>query len=506
MNLLDALGALGARFLTGYSAYMQKDPRKSQEQLLANILRKNESTHFGKSHAFAEITSIEGFQVNCPVSGYDMFKPYVDDVIAGKKNVLCRQHISFLAQTSGTTGTPKLIPVTDAMIIQYNLGILRAASHYIADNPRNARIASGQWLYLPAPALIRHVHGMPVGYITGLMALPTGRQAWRFLVNRKLYTPPQLLNVKDLEAKYRIIAKDCASRNITVIAGITPIVVNMMEYLVKNAGVDKINAIFPNLQLAILSGVSPVLYETRLKKLVEPGFAFREIYAASEGILAIQTSSRPWLVPLQESIFFEFVPAHRSSEERLLLTQTRKGEEYSVVITTRNGLYAYEIGDIVKFVSEDPPTFTVSFRKNTIDLAGEKLTPMQAFAAINQANDSNQAKIIDFRAFGALKPRSRYVFLIEFDAASTPGSYEIYLHDLDRALIDLNGVYQDARTNKGTLVPPELWVLQQGTFHELEKETLLASTATGQAKASHLSIDQEIFGSFEDHVAEKITF
>ena len=164
---------------------------------------------------------------------------------------------------------------------------------------------------------------MPVGYITGLLALPTGQQAWRYLVNRKLYTPPQLLNVKDLETKYRIIAKDCASRNITVITGITPIVVNMLEYLVKNAGADGINAIFPNLQLAILSGVSPVLYETRLRKIVEPGFVFRELYAASEGILAIQTSSRPWLVPLHDSIFFEFVPLHDSSE-RLLLTPARQ--------------------------------------------------------------------------------------------------------------------------------------------------------------------------------------
>jgi len=506
VKFLDVLGKVGALGLKGYSEYMLKDPLESQIRLLGSILRKNRSTNFGKDHRFDEITSIQRFQANCPTAQYDAFKPYIDAIIAGTKNALTNRPLLFLAQTTGTTGTPKLIPVTTAMANQYNLGILRAASYYVASNPReNARVTRGQWLYLPAPALIKHLNGIPVGYITGLLALPTGRQAWRFLVNHKLYTPPQLLNVKNLEAKYQIIAKDCASRNITVITGITPIVVNLMEYLVKNAGVDGINTIFPNLQLAILSGVSPVLYETRLKKLVGPAFEYREVYAASEGMLAIQTSARTGLVPLYDSIFFEFVPVNHSTEERLLLTQTRKGEEYSVLITTRSGLYAYEIGDIVKFVSEDPPAFTISFRKNTIDLAGEKLTPMQALAAIQQVNVANNCMIIDFRAIGLFKPRSRYIFLIEFDPDSTPRSYEAYLRDLDRALIELNGVYQDARTNKGTLVPPELWILKEGTFHELEKEKLLASTATGQTKASHLSIDQDLLGIFEDHVIDTKT-
>ena len=504
MRFLELLGGVGANFYKTYRNNSLKNPLKFQQLLLGKIIRQNKSTLFGKKHRFNEIRSIRQFQAYCQPHSYEYFKPYIDAYISGKHDALFNSDLLFFAQTTGTTGTPKIFPVTYNTIKNYNLGVLRTACYYISENIReNSKIIGGKWLYLSAPPLLRYISGIPVGYITGLLTVPFGTQYWRYLLNYKYYTPIHLAHIKNLERKFQIITKELASQNITMVVGSTSVAVNLLESIAKNSNVQTLDKFFPNLQFAILSGVSPKFYESRLNRLFSRNFTIREMYAATEGMMAIQMSKFPHLTPLYDSVFFEFIPLKNKSE-RLLFNQVKKGEEYSLIITSHNGLYAYEIGDIVKVVSDDPLAIVFSHRKNVIDLTGEKLTPFQILSAFKTANEQNQCNIMDFCAIGIYKPKPHYVFLVEFVSKKEPEFSSQYLGSLDHALEKLNVGYQYNRFNKGTLVPPELWILKKNTFHSLENQKILDRVQASQIKTTHLSRDTKLLILFEDWVVKKI--
>ncbi|MHA1279182.1 MAG: GH3 family domain-containing protein [Candidatus Helarchaeota archaeon] len=505
MRFLELLGGLGAQAFKYYSNYSLKDPLKTQMNLLKEILRYHQTTLFGKKHNFHTVRSVRQFQRNCPPRSYEYFKPYIDKFIQGTRNALFNSNFLFFAQTSGTTGAPKLIPITHSTIRNYDFGVLRTISYYISENVReNSRIISGKWLYLPAPPLLRYVSGYPVGYITGLLMLPRGIQVWRYFLNYKSYAPIHLMHIKDTAEKFRRISRECQGKNITALVGVTPVIINLLDYLLKFTKASTIDQVFPNLQLAIFSGVSPKYYEARLTKIIGHSIAYREMYAASEGNLAVQLSKQPWLTPLYDSMFFEFIPV-KTPSERLLIHQIRKGEEYHLIITTHNGLYAYDIGDTIKFVSEDPPAFIFSYRKNVIDLADEKLTPAQLFATINEVNTQMHCNIVDFCVIGVYDPRPHYIFSIEFLGRTRPEAPIQYLQSLDKTLEKINDIYFQNRegANRGTLASPELWILKKDTFIALEKQRIGEGAPNGQIKTTHMTKNKHLIELLETFVEKK---
>lgn len=505
MGFLELLGGLAARFFTYYTEFSLKNPIETQLALLRDITKRHQQTIFGKTHSFDQIRSVRHFQERCTPHSYDYFKPYIDQYFAGTRNALFNSNLLYFAQTSGTTGTPKLIPITFNTLTNYTMGVLRTACYYLSENiTQNSQIIRGKWLYLPAPPILRYKSGIPVGYITGLLMLPFGAQFWHYPLNYKLYAPLHLMHIRDVEQKFQAITNECLSKNLTVLVGVTPVIVNLLEYILKFSNAQTISEVFPNLQFAIFSGVSPKYYESRINRLIGHHLPYREVYAASEGMLAIQRSNKPQFTPLYDSVVFEFLPL-RDSSDRLMLHEIKKGMEYRLIITGHNGLYAYDIGDVVKFVSEDPPEFIFSFRKGVVDLTDEKLTPAQVLTTIEVANAQHHCNTIDFVVIGTYSPKPHWIFLIEFNSENFPSSYLEYLDTLDKTLEKQNDIYFQNRSgaNKGTLAPPELWLLKEQAFNALERKKVLEGYPPGQIKTIHLTKDTTLLEFFENHVIKK---
>jgi hypothetical protein len=501
MGLIEALVQLGVKPFTGYSWWALANPEKRQEQLLGEILRRHVSTAFGKKHGFGDIRSIRSFQARCQARGYDYFKPYVDDIVEGNRHALSNSKLVALAHTTGTTGKPKLIPVTPEIAKTYSMALLRTTGHFIAEDPvRNAGVIRGTWLYLPAPAVLRNVGGVPVGYITGLMALPSAAQAWQYLFQSKYYTPLHLAKL-GMEKQFDAVTRECTGKNLTMVVGTTPVAVTLLEHMARARGARGIHELFPALRFAIFSGVSPKYYEPRIRRILGRDFAFREVYAASEGMLAAQLSPQPGLTPLHDDVFFEFIPMANPAE-RLLLHEVKKGVDYRLIITSHNGLYAYDIGDVVRFLDVDPPRIEVVYRTNAMDIAGEKVTPAQVLAAIQSADAASRCKAVDFCVVGTYSPKARYVFAVEFDATMQPGSLKDYLSTLDRELRRLNAVYEISRARR-ILVEPELRVLKPGSFHDFECGKMVANEHACQLKTSRLSNDAAILDLFDERVIDR---
>ena len=86
---------------------------QTQRRLLEERLERNADTVFGREHGFARLKSPADYARALPVSSWETVDPYVDRLIAGETNVLTAGPLpSMFNKTSGTTGKPKLIPVT----------------------------------------------------------------------------------------------------------------------------------------------------------------------------------------------------------------------------------------------------------------------------------------------------------------------------------------------------------------------------------------------------------
>jgi len=107
---------LGPRTLATFCEGCRK-PTETQERLLKHIITKNGETAFGKVHGFSNIGSFEHFQRRVPITSYEELKPYIEASLHGEPNQLTAERPVFFATTSGTTGAPKYIPVTQLKIL-----------------------------------------------------------------------------------------------------------------------------------------------------------------------------------------------------------------------------------------------------------------------------------------------------------------------------------------------------------------------------------------------------
>src|SRR5688572_9067641 len=91
-----------------------RDPAAAQKQLLREIVQRNQSTAFGRDQGFSSIKSVKDFRRQVAIGDYESFRPYIERAKQGEKAVLTSEPILMFTMTSGSTGEPKLIPVTES--------------------------------------------------------------------------------------------------------------------------------------------------------------------------------------------------------------------------------------------------------------------------------------------------------------------------------------------------------------------------------------------------------
>ncbi|MGL4553083.1 MAG: GH3 family domain-containing protein, partial [Gemmataceae bacterium] len=117
--VLPVIAGRVRRNLTAFEAATH-DPRAVQEALLADILRLQAGTAFGRDHTFAAIKSVADYRRVLPVRGYEAVEPYVARMRKGELSALVSDaRVHMFAMTSGTTATRKYIPVTDRYLEDY---------------------------------------------------------------------------------------------------------------------------------------------------------------------------------------------------------------------------------------------------------------------------------------------------------------------------------------------------------------------------------------------------
>jgi GH3 auxin-responsive promoter len=386
-----------------YQAY--QDPVMSQFMVLENLLRRSTNTTFGKDHRFVHIHHGKDFAQAVPVRDYEQIIPYIDRIKEGEKDVLWPGQPLYLCKTSGTTSGTKYIPLTRESLPNHIGSARTALFAYIAQTGK-AQFVDGKMIFLQgSPKLEKLPSGVPYGRLSGIVAnhVPSYLQKNRM--------PSYDTNIiEDWETKVKAIVKETSMQDMTLISGIPSWVQMYFELLLEHTNRTNVREVFPNFDLFVFGGVNFEPYRAKFKELVGADIPSIELYPASEGFIAFQDSQDDdsLLLNVDSGIYFEFIKADEYFDEnprRYHLGEVELGVNYALILSNNAGLWAYSIGDTVKFTSLLPPKIKVTGRiKHFTSAFGEHIIAEEAEYVMSEAVRRFNLKINEFHLAPQVNP------------------------------------------------------------------------------------------------------
>ena len=199
LNFLIHLHMLTIKHFS-WKPFIQKthNPQATQNKLLQQIIRNNKNTRFGKKYGFESITNYQHFQKALPVHNYDDLRPYIKDQDNTKETAIHTEHPVLFSVTSGTTGTPKHIPLYPSSMAQFKNGFGLVSFTQYQGIPG---IFSGKILGIGSPVIEGFLDsGTPYGSVSGLLF-----KSVPFLIRRKYLLPFEIFEIEDYPLKYFLI-------------------------------------------------------------------------------------------------------------------------------------------------------------------------------------------------------------------------------------------------------------------------------------------------------------
>ncbi|MGX5684984.1 GH3 auxin-responsive promoter family protein [Chryseobacterium cucumeris] len=466
----------------------KKNAEKNQEDLLLSLVNTAQKTLFGREHDFENIHSVKEFQDRVPVADYEDLKPYIERVKKGQANILWTETPEYFAKTSGTTSGSKYIPISKEGMPFQIAGAQSALFHYIS-RKNNADFVNGKMIFLQGSPELEEVFGIKTGRLSGIVA----HHIPNYLQKNRL--PSWETNImEDWESKVDKIIEETEYENMTLISGIPPWLIMYFEKLTEKHG-KKIKQLFPNLQLIVTGGVNYEPYRDKMEELLGGKVDIVQTFPASEGFFAFQDdyTQEGLLLLTNHGIFYEFIPLEeygKPGARRLTLKEVELHKDYALILTTNSGLWAYSIGDVVRFISKNPYRVLVSGRtKHFTSAFGEHVIAFEVEEAMKAALEKYPAQITEFHLAPQVNPAEGlpcHEWLIEFE--KEPENLEAFRDDLDLQLRKRNTYYDDLISGN-ILQKLQITRLKKGAFHEYAKSQ---GKLGGQNKTPRLANDRKI--------------
>lgn len=460
-----------------------------QQAILQYLLKNGARTVFGKDHNLQNVKTYEEFRAAVPIRDYEAFVPYINKIKEGEANVLWKGKPIYFAKTSGTTSGAKYIPITKESIPNHIAGARDALLCYMAESG-NTSFADGKMIFLSGSPELERVGGIPTGRLSGIV----NHYIPRYLRGNQL--PSYETNcIEDWETKLDKIVNETLNENMTLISGIPPWMQMYFDWLSERSGGKKIKELFPKLQVIVHGGVNFEPYKTRLLESIGGQVDFIETFPASEGFFAFQDqiNGEGLLLNTDAGIFYEFIPAgeiHNENPTRLSLADVKVGENYALIVSTDAGLWGYNIGDTVRFVSTIPYRLVVTGRiKHFISAFGEHVIGEEVEYAIRQAAAEHSAHITEFTVAPAIQVTDGlpyHEWFVEFEAQ--PNDMDAFATTVNNHLRSKNIYYEDLMVGN-ILRPLVIRPMKKNAFIEYMKSI---GKLGGQNKVPRLSNDRKI--------------
>ncbi len=478
----------------------KKTAIKDQQAIMLELVKQAQHTVFGKDHKFSKIKTYEEYKKHIPVRDYEALRPYIDRITQGESNILWPGKPKYFAKTSGTTSGVKYIPITKASMPNHIVTARNAMFNYF-HQVGNADVFGGKLIFLSGSPVLDEKGGIPTGRLSGIVnhEIP----AWV----RTNQLPSYETNcIEDWESKLEKVVDETIHQDMRLISGIPPWVQMYFERILEKSGKKTIKEVFPNYSLFMYGGVNFEPYRAKLEELVGNRMDSIETYPASEGFIAFQDDKDDsgLLLNTSSGIFFEFIPVENvfgKNPDRLMLDQIQLNKDYALIINNNAGLWGYDIGDCVRFVSLDPFKIIVSGRvKHYISAFGEHVIGKEVEEAILLVANKEGISFVEFTVAPQVSPVEGgppyHEWFVEFD--HTPTLPDAFAAAVDKQMCVQNIYYDDLIKGK-ILQPLKIRPMKKGAFREFMKSQ---GKLGGQNKVPRLSNDRKIADQLKKYILD----
>ena len=489
-----------------------KDPKAAQERLLKKILRKNQHTVFGKAHAFTRVDTPNAFSQTTPIHSHTDLLPHIERMKAGERNILTAEDPIMYNLTSGTTEEPKYLPVTKTgMTLSADLSnqwLYRALKDHPTLLYHSSLIISGSSSEGTTAA------GCPYGSASGMI-----RRGLPRVLRRAFALPHIVSEIKDYDLRYYVIARLALEKEISFVG--TPNPTTLVK--IAETGIDHQEEIIRSIREGIISltpfnlgpedtrilstinshlkpnekrashlqdilarhgrllptecwkelqligcwlGGSIGYQAPKLSRYFGDEVPIRDIgYLASEGSFTVphRDGTSAGILALQNN-YYEFLPENESAGQGarpLLSHELEAGKRYKIILTTPNGLYRYDIHDIIEvqeFYNQTPVISFLRKGEDMLSITGEKLHVNHLLKAFSTLRKRDKLTVTQFRAVPNYD-EMRYEILVHLGSDLT-GEYlrGSLLPTIDKSLSEANIEYASKRKSH-RLNPPCIHVM-----------------------------------------------
>lgn len=425
--------------------------------------------------------SPESFRKGVQLCTYETLLPQFERMKKGEPDVLWPGTCQIYAATSGTsTGRPRHMPVTEAMLEHFRKTYLDSVLWYTV-RARRATVFRGRHLGLGGSVSLSKIHESEPfeaysGDMSAIAALNLPRWAER------AFSEPghEIANIADWQQKVAAIAERAPGMDVSLLSGMPRWVLSFAEAL-RARGSRTLKDLWPRLECYIHGGVPFGPFHDEVREALGPAVNFHEVYIACEAFIAAQDADATDGLRLMAGagVYYEFLPMSEFEEARLPvlgpkavpLSGVRPGVDYALVVTTPGGLARCVIGDVVRFVSTEPPRIVHVGRTDLrLGAFGENVGEKDVTDALVTLCRRNGWTIVNFHVAPLFNDptirsmRGRHEWWIELHAgtALTPTG-PIMAPELDAELMRLNRDYA-AKRKAGVLDAPFVRLVMPGVF------------------------------------------
>ena len=541
------LGVSGTKLESRFQ-FKTKYVKDAQLITLHSILSENKNTLFGSDHKFQDIKTVEDFQRLVPVQTYESLAPYIEKHVNGVENALVVGKPWSYATTSGTTGKPKYIPITERAKKSSHQAVSRLWAYTVSkERPESF---SGKILAITSPAEEgKTPDGTIYGSTSGQLL-----QGMSKAIKQKYVLPYEVLTIEDYDSKYYCILilgmqsdvsfistanpstltllakkgnelKDkliqdirngTLSNDLKIEENIrkiiekklkaNPQVADQLDHDYKNDPENKLRPkhYWPNLvTIACWTGGNSNSFLRSMKESYGDVTIKDLGYLASEirGTVPLSYKDSAGVLTITEN-FFEFVALDDIDSEKptyLTCDQLKDKERYYIFFTTRSGLYRYHINDIVEvkgYENNTPKIIFIQKGKGVTNITGEKLYEQQLMSAIKTAEEGTGINTSYYMALAKYQ-ESKYELYTEFaDKDLSKDDKERFIKAVEFNLKEINMEY---KAKRASLRLPHLIlkVLADDSFQTFKKWRISQGIREAQFKTVPLTNDIKLITPFE---------
>ena len=488
MRLKSILAKPFAHFISQAVKNESRAAVSNQEATRTQLIQKAISTQFGKDHSFHQINSYQEFTDAIPVRDYEDFKPYIERIKLGEEDILWSGKPLYFAKTSGTTSGIKYIPISNESISFHIKAARNALLCYMAETG-NTQFVNGKMIFLSGSPELETLNGIHTGRLSGIV----NHHVPAYLTKNRL--PSYQTNcIEDWETKLDAIVKETLHQDMTLISGIPPWMQMYFDRLMEQSG-KHIGELFKNFSVLAHGGVNFEPYKAKLFESIGRKIDTIETFPASEGFFAFQDTQTEegLLLNTNAGMYFEFIIANEifdPNPKRIHLGDVKLNVNYALIVSSNAGLWAYNIGDTIKFVSLDPYRIVVTGRiKHFISAFGEHVIAEEVEYALLKTSEKYHLRITEFTVAPYISSNdepSYHEWFVEFE--NSPENLTSFSLEVDQMLRQKN-IYYDDLIRGSILAPLKMHAMQKNTFINYMKSI---GKLGGQNKVPRLSNDRNI--------------